>query len=623
MASVALLAASTPAAAGDAASPAESLGVTLDFRVVDGKPVAVMTIAIPGGYYAYAHTPGGAGRPAVLDFRLQGEPLSVWYPSGGIQQDYYSADATTYVYEGRTHFVVPMPGAEAGRTYRASLSLLLCSPRHCVPVSRVLEGIVPTLLVSGVEGSWFPEWQEFREASLTNGASGTSSSAPSAAPSAARITPAPAPASSGQGTAVLQKAGEPLGVTLTPRQPAGTLEVRSLRTALFVGILAGLILNVMPCVLPVLTLKVSGMLLVDDGDGRRVERFRQYNLFFAAGVMSFFTAMAGLLGLTNGMWGSFYQNPTAVFVMLLLVFLMSLSMLGVYTLPVIDMGVGRQSESHRLQAYLTGAVSTFLATPCSGPLLGGVLGWAFTQSLPVVMVVFWAVGLGMSLPYLAFGAFPTLARILPRPGHWMGVLERLLGFVLMGTAVYLFSLLPQEGHVRILITLLVAAAWVWLLSVLRRRPHWGPWVKIIGMFALACVATVALWAMRPPDAAPQWRAYDGQRFLQDLGNRPMLMEFTADWCPNCKFLEATVLTDARLRTWRDRYGLDFVRVDMTKADAGTTHLLESLGSRSLPFTALFPAGKGASSPMVLRDVYGVETLERAMEEAFGHRPAGG
>ena len=106
---------------------------------------------------------------------------------------------------------------------------------------------------------------------------------------------------------------------------------------------------------------------------------------------------------------------------------------------------------------------------------------------------------------------------------------------------------------------------------------------------------------------------------QELGKKPMLLEFTADWCPNCKFLEATVLTDERLRRWKARYGMELVRVDLTAPNAFATRLCEALGSKSIPVTALFPAGDNARRPVVLRDVYSVDDLEHALDAAFGDR----
>ncbi|MDD4702626.1 MAG: thioredoxin family protein, partial [Desulfovibrio sp.] len=268
-------------------------------------------------------------------------------------------------------------------------------------------------------------------------------------------------------------------------------------------------------------------------------------------------------------------------------------------------------------AYFTGLVSTFLATPCSGPLLGGVLGWAFTQPLMVVVVVFWAVGLGMALPYILFSIWPAFARILPKPGAWMHVFERVVGFFLMGTALYLLSILPVEKHMQVLSVLLVVALCAWL---------WGQYCgisappmrrRIVGFACLGLLLASFVWVLRPVAPLPQWHDFTPQRFEATLGKKPLLLEFTADWCPNCKFVEATVLTGERLRRLQARYNMELVRVDLTNANAYAVRLLEALGSKSIPLTALFPAGDMSASPVVLRDVYGSGSLEEAMREAFG------
>ena len=336
----------------------------------------------------------------------------------------------------------------------------------------------------------------------------------------------------------------------------------------------------------------------------------------AGGVLTLFTGLALVLGLADLMWGQLYQNQSILLVMLLIVFLMGLSMLGVFTLPVIDLKTGENTKNPRLQSYLTGLVSTFLATPCSGPLLGGVLGWAFTQPLLILMVVFWAVGVGMALPYLLFCIWPNMARILPRPGPWMHVFERVVGFFLLGTALYLLSILPVEKHMHVLSVLLLVSlcAWLWgqfcgvSAPPLRRR--------VAGIAGGLLLLAAIVWVLRPVAPLPQWREFSPEYFTAQMGKKPMLLEFTADWCPNCKFMEATVLTDERLRAWQARYGMELIRVDLTNANAYAVRLLEALGSKSIPLTALFPEGDGASSPLVLRDVYGVQSLEKAMSETF-------
>lgn len=574
---------------------------TLDFARDGDTVVAAMRYRVPEGYHAYAHEAAGAGRPTSLDMVLEGRgTMPVLYPAGAIQRDQYDPESTVSTYAGDVTLVALLPEDAKGRIYAAELSMLLCSDRHCLPVSRNLTGTVPSLLPELSGCDWRGPVQ-----TLLQGAGIAKPSRPSDPPL------------SSDGAAL-----PPLGdfdFQLEPRYADTELEVFGLGWALALGLLAGLILNAMPCVLPVLTFKLSGLLLMGGGSGAQLRLFREHNLCFAAGILTFFTCLALLLGLADLIWGQLYQNQALLLVMLLLVFLMGLSMLGVFSLPGFDLKPGANVRNPRVQSYLTGLVSTFLATPCSGPLLGGVLGWAFTQPLYVLVAVFWSVGLGMALPYLVFSIWPSLARILPRPGPWMHVVEHLLGFFLLGTALYLLSILPVEKHMQVLSVLLVVAlcAWLWgrfcSLSAppLRRR--------VLGMAGgiLLCLAVV--WVLRPVPPLPQWRDFSSEYFTATLGKQPLFLEFTADWCPNCKFLEATVLTGERLHDWQARYDMALIRVDLTRPDAYAVRLLEMLGSKSIPLTALFPAGDMAGQPLVLRDLYSAEALARALEQAFSTR----
>jgi thiol:disulfide interchange protein DsbD len=332
--------------------------------------------------------------------------------------------------------------------------------------------------------------------------------------------------------------------------------------------------------------------------------------------MTLFTALALILGLANLMWGQLYQNQTILLILLVIVFLLGLSMLGVFTLPVIDFKFAAKMRRPRLQFYFNGLLSTFLATPCSGPLLGGVLGWAFTQTLPVLVIVFWSVGLGMSLPYLLLCVRPGITQILPKPGPWMLLFERVVGFLLLGTTLYLLSILPAEKHLQVLCALLLVAfcAWLWgqhgdgTASALRRAAA--------GAICLVVPVVIAFSVSRPATPPPQWRSFTPEYFSAQLGKKNMLLEFTADWCPNCKFLEATVLTDENLKEWQRRYNMEFIRADITSGNSYATRLLEALGSKSIPLAALFPTGENASSPLVLRDMYTARHIEKNMNRIF-------
>lgn len=609
---------------------AEDVPVRLEFARDGDNIVAAVRLSLPADYHAYAHEAGNTGRPTVLDFALEGgQMLPVWYPAGAMQRNFYGPESTVFVYEGEIVLFTALPGQAAGKPFTAALSLLLCSNRNCLPVNQSFTGAVPEAPSPVEQAPWMEQWRKLQKtqpvladvreapaASLLTLSKEEGRLTPSlGAPGAQAGSPAARIADQGQ-SGILPPPGD-FEEQLTPRYADASLEISSLGNALMVGILAGLLLNAMPCVLPVLAFKISGLLLMGGSDDKKkLRRFRVHNLCFAGGVMTLFTGLALVLGLADLMWGQLYQNQGVLLVMLLIVFLMGLSMLGVFTLPVIDLKPGGNTKKPCLQSYLTGLVSTFLATPCSGPLLGGVLGWAFTQPLLILMVVFLAVGLGMALPYLLFCIWPDMARILPRPGPWMHVFERVVGFFLLGTALYLLSILPVEKHMHVLSVLLLVSlcAWLWgwfcdiSAPLLRRR--------VAGVAGCVLLLAAIVWVLRPEAPLPQWRDFSPEYFTSQLGKKPMLLEFTADWCPNCKFMEATVLTDKRLRAWQTRYGMDLVRVDLTNANAYAVRLLEALGGKSIPLTALFPAGDNASSPLVLRDVYGVQSLTKAMNEVF-------
>lgn len=601
---------------------AEDLHPRLETAREGHNLVAALHIVIPAEFHAYGHEPGEAGRPTTVALSVDGgRPLPVYYPQGAVQRDFYDPTATVNVYEGNVTFYASLPPDAAGKPFVADMSMLLCSNRQCMPVNEQFTGSVPRESPAVDAMPWRTQWQEVRQRPPVSASAAQSDELDEggnddvASEMWANET---AQTNGSWADEKVEKLPPPDGfdVRLSPRFLDDALEISGLGKALLFGIIAGLLLNAMPCVLPVLTFKVSGLLMVGGRDAAGLKRFRQHNLCFAAGVMTLFSALALVLGLADLMWGQLYQNQAVLMVMLLVVYLMGLSTLGVFSLPVIDLKTGASSKNPCLQAYFTGLVSTFLATPCSGPLLGGVLGWAFTQPLMIVVVVFWAVGLGMAMPYIMFCIWPDLARILPKPGAWMHVFERIVGFMLMGTALYLLSVLPVERHMQVLTVLLVLSfcAWLWgqycgiTAPPLRR--------KIMSVIGVGLLVVSVFWVLRPVAPLPQWRQFTPEAFEATLGKKPMLLEFTANWCPNCKFMEATVLTDERMRKLQARYGMELVRVDLTNANAYAVRLLDALGSKSIPLTALFPAGDDANQPLVLRDVYSARTLEQALNEAY-------
>ncbi len=587
-----------------------ALETSVEYAKWKQTSIAAVWLTISSEYHAYAHIPGSTGKPTTLSViapNSSTSPLHVWYPQGKEARDTFDPSANVYIYEGRVPLFVDLTDIAPGSILQGRLELLLCSDKHCLPVESDITLAVPISPLPDVSTlSWNSRWLAARE-----GSPGVEASLRQRGPvSFPKASPTLAAA---DGT--LEKTAATWN--FSPRHVQENLEVSGLGKALLLGVLAGLLLNVMPCVLPVLTLKISALLVLggEEDKAARLRRFRTHNLFFAAGILTLFTLLALLFSTAGFIWGQLFQSPAVVLGMLIVVFLLGLSMLGLFTLPVIDLKAD-VGHSPGTQAYFTGMMATLLATPCSGPLLGGVLGWAFTQPLPVLVVVFLAVGGGMSLPYIVFALRPSLATFLPRPGAWMGVLERLVGFFLMGTALYLLSLLPSSQYMPTLTALLAVAfgGWIWgrfcgYDAPPRRRRLLG------GLVVMLIMGTIFL-VTRPPAQGVAWEPFSATTFRTALGKEPLLLEFTADWCPNCKALERTTLTDANLRRWQNTYKLRLVRVDLTRPDPEAQRLLQALGSSSIPLTAVFPRGLAASVPVVLRDIYSPSAMDEALQRAF-------
>ena len=668
------------AAPAPARAPALVPALALPAGVQAGSSVLALRLALPSGTSIYAQD-ADSGLPTVLRPAPGSAGFAVRYPPSVDLADPLEPGKRVRAYEGLVTLFVIVPPERAPVTLLAELSLLLCSPQRCIPVRQRLRLTVPAeaplltanaplakafaVSLPSVEPSVEPIVEAgSATAGVAVGASGVSSGAISgttaAAPSGAQaeemgqaaadalrsLYGAATPASSGASTSA--SAANPAGSAaatasplassgvaasaspaalattspapvwdLHPRYPSASLEPQSLGMALLFGLLAGLILNVMPCVLPVLTIKISSLLHAagSDDTATRLSSFRQHNLYFAAGIGTWFACLVVAVGGLGLAWGGLFQHRELVYGLLVLVFLLGLSLFDLFTLPVLDFKL-KATSSPRLQAYLSGFMATLLATPCSGPLLGGVLGWAASRPLPVIALVFLSTGLGMSLPYLALAAFPGAARLLPRPGPWTGVMERLVGFFLLGTSLYLLSILPESFRLYALTALLVVAlaAWIWGrwggFDASRRRRF------VVRVLAVCLAGGAIWWSLMPAASPPPWQPLAPADFRAELGRQPLLVTFTADWCPSCKVLERTVLTPDRLAALSARYGLRLIKVDITRPDADAEGLLRSLGSLSIPVTALFPAGAESAAPLVLRDLYTSSSLEAAAAQAF-------
>lgn len=586
---------------------ADNLQLDISFAKAEEGIVVAIALQFADEYYAYAHNNNTIGKPTNLRFTINGNGLPVWYPKGKMQQDSLDPSATVLVYSSGTRLYSLLPENSLG-TYRAEIGLLLCSKRHCLPVSQVFSGVIPVDLQPLHSMTWREEWQQiFTSQTLLANKLRNNHLPHNAVQTIEKIE---------DNSITLPPPGD-FDFAFKPDYADLALEVSGLGKALLLGLLAGLLLNIMPCVLPVLTFKINGLLLNDGlNNPTSLQNFKSHNIFFALGVLTFFTLLALLLGGANLLWGQIYQEQSLIILLIFLVFLMALSMLGLFSLPILNLKTTNQG-GNRFQAWFSGVMATLLATPCSGPLLGGVLAWALAQQQYIIIVVFWSVGFGMALPYLLLYLYPKLVKILPRPGAWMLTFERLLGFALLGTVIYLLSILPDSKIIAVLSVLLIVSVILWLRSRYCDLTSPNLYRNLVNLTCLLIFIGAFFWLLKADHEKIEWQNFNQEYFISNLGKKAMLLEFTADWCPNCKFLEATVLTDANLRAWQERYPeLEWIKVDLTAPNAFATRLCEALGSKSIPLTAIFPADEKNRQPLVIRDLYGKKTLDLSLAKAM-------
>ena len=398
---------------------------------------------------------------------------------------------------------------------------------------------------------------------------------------------------------------------------------------LALAFLGGVLLNAMPCVFPVLALKAYGFARTVHADHGSV---RAHALAYTGGIVASLLALASAVlalraaGHAVG-WGFQFQEPLFVAALCSVVLLFALNLLGVFELTAPGPGTGTLvaavDHSHGpLRSAGEGVLAVVLATPCSAPLLGTAVGFAFAASAPVVLLVFATVGLGLAAPFCALVLLPGLRRRLPRPGAWMERAKQLLGFALLGTGVWLAgvvgSLAGVEGMVRLLAFLVVTALAAWA---------WGAWRRttVLAAGLVAVLGAGALALRFTPVAAT---LASGERWSEEAvtralsRGRPVLVDFTAEWCLTCKFNERTVLASEQVQSALVRSRAELLVADWTRRDPAISSKLASLGRAGVPVYLVYSPSR-PEQPEVLPELLTAEQVVSALERASsGQAPLG-
>ncbi|MFH1922981.1 MAG: thioredoxin family protein [Planctomycetota bacterium] len=429
----------------------------------------------------------------------------------------------------------------------------------------------------------------------------------------------------GPGFAVPEMATAEAGASQSP----ATAGLAAMLIAAFFG---GLILNLMPCVLPVLSLKL--LTFVEQGGQSRGQVF-VLNLWYSAGLMLVFLILATLSASFSLAWGEQFTYTWFKVTLTALVFVMALSFLGVWEIPI--PGFVGSSAAGQLQvkegavgAFFKGVFTTILATPCTGPFLGYVFGFTLKQPAHVSYLIFSTVGLGMAAPYLIVGALPELIRFLPKPGTWMETLKQVMAFLLLGTVVYLFTTMSERYFIPTL-TLLVGLWFAcWLIG---RTPLTAPASKRkaawIGGAATAGLVGIFAFTVLIEDLKLPWETFSRQALAEARKEgKTVMVDFTADWCPNCKWNLAWAIDTKRVNELVRKNRVVPMIADWTDPSPTIKKMLtEDLQRQTIPVLAIWPAGASDENVIImdgiLKESHVLEALERAGPSAgeMGSRQA--
>ena len=553
-----------------------------------------VVVHIDPGYWLYGPAPGGRlvqPRPlrvsAEMGNDLQaGEAL---YPParlhGAGEGEVYDEH---YVYENTAILYVPISvasdAAPGAATVQVRLRGQLCDPQRCLEL--LLTG--QTTITIGAAGQANPAFPAI--------APGPSAPQPAATWQARLVGPATRPAEAAP------------GVT------AGTWAI------LLGALVAGVWLNITPCVLPVLPLKIVSLLQQARGSRRRSVTL---GLAYAGGIFLFFAAIGAASAAVRVMTGAVlnlnepFQYPAGIIAMALLLVLVALGLFDVFTISLGGALAARQPRAGHAAALSAGLLTALLATPCSGPVILGVLGYAQTPPAWVSAAVFGLMGLGMAAPHAVLAGFPRLLEKLPKPGPWTEHLKRLLGFLLLAVAAWLISTLGEARWMwrvtayAVLGSLLVWIAARWVTVQTAPAPR-----RAVRALALLAALGAGLWLLPAPQRPPiDWIEYQpaGLAAAREQG-KVVMLKFTAEWCLNCHILDRRVYhTEPVVAAVRQR-GVVAVRGDVTRKGPAT-RLMAELGEGGPPVTIIW--GPGVPEPIHLGGMHSVAELLAALDRAAG------
>lgn len=602
------------AAQANTATVAQTVSVELiaDTTAIEpGKPFRIgAEFTLDSGWHIYYKEPGDTGMPTDVDIQLP-EGFSVvkveWEKPARFDENGF----TTYGYSRKTVIAVTVqpptnltPGDSIAFT--ATISWLACKD-SCIPGDTTGSIILPVVSANAVASA------DHQDSFASVGFSGD-------------VKQIGAPEAEGS---VLDQDLKPNG---SGNQQYGFL------TYLFFAFLGGMILNAMPCVLPVISLKV--LRFVQEA-GESKAKIVRLGLAYAAGTVSTCVALAlaviaaKSLGYSVG-WGFQFQEPLFLVGMATLLTVMSLGLFGVFFVQV-NSGKNLDKLANRkgmAGAFFTGVVATILSTPCTAPFLGSAIGFAFAQPWWVIVSIFTAVGAGLAAPYLVLCLNPAWMKLLPKPGMWMEHFKQAMGFVLLGSVIWLLYVLGRQvgpDGVAATVALLLAASFgTWLYNSLGGIEATARRKLTLSVVALAIAGATMYFLTWPAVKGSHWVSTAGaaqtgsaiawEKFSREAVDKRLkegkvvFIDFTAEWCQTCKLNEATVLSSTAVTETFKQKDIVALKADWTHSDKEIGDVLAKFGRAGVPLYVVFSPHR-PTEPIVLPTLLTNQMVLDALDQA--------
>lgn len=393
------------------------------------------------------------------------------------------------------------------------------------------------------------------------------------------------------------------------------------------ALLGGFILNFMPCVLPVVGLKVMSFVQQAGSDRRRAFLL---NFSYAAGIMAIFVLLAVLMVVFSMAWGEMFTHPEVRIALIVLMFAMALSYFGVWELPAPGMASSKGAQELQKRegytgAFFKGMFATVLSTPCSGPFLGGIFALIGGKLPPLQStVVILVVGLGMAVPYVIMGIWPKLMSWLPKPGPWMETFKEFLAFLFLATVAFFFYTFDDAEKMWVFVALMGVWFGCWIIG---KTPSWQTmqrrmiaWLSGIGVAVAISLLAFNYLGPVPPDQQTQsellaWEPYDEAR-LQELQaeGKTVLVDFSAKWCLSCLVNLGVAIDTKPTAELVEELGVVTMYADWTDRSPEIKAKLDELQSKSIPLLAIYP-GTDPARPILLRDLVTQQSVLDALRQA--------